>query len=1500
MRTILVAAIIALLVLVAGVVWAIDTGDLTEMARARVVEEATRALGRDVRIDALGGDPWRGIVVSGVRIAGPSGSPRAFLEVPRVVLSFDAGELVRDLIGRRGVIPSLTRIELERPLLILARDGAGRWNYADLLAAQRGIGGAPAAFHAEVAIREGSLIFSDALRLPPRAGPRPPSPFAAHFDRVTGTLDFGRAPLLGIELDAVNTDGRTPALMHISGRAAPAEATFDLDLAARGGSVAVWGPYLVRLPWIVWGGGTFDSTMHLLASRWGQHIVLDYRGELRMHDGRALLLPNRTLLSDIDGPLAVDNVGVTTTGVTMAVDASPLTARGRITYAGEAAMDLAVRSRGLDLRTLQAVMFPRARIRLSGRARGEVRVTGTFGSPRVEGRIDRARGSIDRRGFADASGRFQYYGGLLTFDDLAASAGGGRLRGHLRFNIRSGTFFALADVRNVDAHILDGLGVTLTPTFSGAATGVVAAARTPDGVRAQGRLTLGRGAAFGVGFDRADGIFGYDRGLLQVDRFEARRGATRVHGYGEMQPSGALAFAVSGAGVNLHSVGQRFGLRQWIAGTADLDGRLTGTLRSPMLEGQIRGRDGRLGPLPFELARGRIELTSTALRTPGLLLFDADGRYSAAGSIRWAGPSSVDLSVRAANVAAQRLLDIAGVPLRVGGTIETAVRLTGPLTRPAAEGVVELRGGQIEGQRLDRATASFQWTGTQLLLRDFSAGVNGSTLLASGTITRTGGLGISFSAHALDLADITALHRDALRLAGTVDLTGTVRGTLGAPAVSAAATSTDLLINGQQFDQARGQVSYRSGRLSMAPLLLQQKTGSFQLSGSILLRADPLIDLHISASQGALTTLLGLGRVRSPFALTGSLDGDVRATGSVGNPRASLDLRLADGQIGDEPIQEAVVRAELANRSVNIDALRVVPARGELVGAGRINLQGRSEVEFGGNGVDLSLLKPLLNLKDPLRGSTDFTLQLTGELNDPLIGLSAAVSDGGVGPVSFDKLTLQAFYRAGQFNIEQGVIQKERHRVQVAGNIPFNPARMRLDESRPVNLRLELVDSDLSLLTLFSSRIERAEGGLAGTVSINGTPAQLHLDGQVAASGGTLKIRGLDPALTDLQAQVTFSENILRVDSLRARAGEGLVSLTGAAGFRRFRPDWLDFALTADGARLNLPGLFNGRVNGDIRACRSSQIDPQEKKCPGTVEAAAAPRLGISGTVTLANGDIFVAAAQRLATRPANGNSGPDLNVDVRAGDALWVNVGGLRFQVGGAVRAMGTFRAPRLSGEVVAQRGAFVAFNTTFRLLEGRATFSELRGMTPVIDALAETRMRVPRNQTITGQLTDFVPAVVHLRVTGTPDLLDLQLSSDPPVARNLLLAALGSRSSFGALFGRSSADLEAALLNEVSNALFGQVGRAVASALGLEEFTLEYDAERQLSLRIGTLLIENLYLTWTTYLTGTSSQTAQLVPEPRSVWALEYRLSPTTQVSFSVDNFYRWNFLYRVTHAF
>ncbi|HET6781650.1 MAG TPA: translocation/assembly module TamB domain-containing protein, partial [bacterium] len=1312
MRRILLATLVGAAFVIVAAGWLLVRGDLSESVRSRVVLEATRSLGRDVTVLRLGGDPVRGVVLEGVRVANPDQLPRgSFFEAPRIVVRFDVGRLTRDLFIRRGIAQSIIAIELDRPFLVLSRDVKGRWNYSDLFKRDDAAADVPS-FRGTVRVREGTLVFSDALAIR--------SPFGAHFERITGSIEFSDAPRVRIFADAINTDGDTPALLRATGTATIGEGTFDLDVTTRGASSAFWGPYLLRLPWLAWRSGTFDGTLHLLASNWIDRIALDYRGRLLLRAGRVELLPQRTVLSDVNGPLLVDNSGVSTEGLTMAVGSasargsiSPIWVRGTITHVAGVHLDLAVRSPSLNLATLQRLVFPRAAVRLEGQANGDARIVGSLESPRIEGRVDGAAGRVNRQGFEEASGDFSYYGGLLVFDRVSLAAGGGHLAGHFRLGPGDRTFFALAEMRSLDTRILPAFGLILDPLLRGHATGALAAAGTPAGTVAQGRIQMGPGVALGVGFDRLETLFGYDRGRTEIDRLYARSGASTVHAFGVVNRDATLAVAISADDISLRAIGERFGLRNALSGRADLFGELRGTTRAPVLVAEMAARNGTLGPFPFDRASGPLQLTPTSVSTPGFHLRDGAATYDLAGSIAWTGSGSFDLRVAAENLPAQRLLSVAQVPLDLEGTVRGNVHLTGSLLAPQAAGSIELKDGRVEGQRIDQARAEFRWTGPHLLLDRTVASVNSSTIEARGSISRRGALQISFTAKEFHLRDIGALRTDVVDVDGMVDLTGTIGGTLRSPAVDAHVASTSLVVNGQRFDQAGGRVQFAGSQLTFNPLELHQKGGNFALRGSAQLTRNATADVRITATRADVSGLLALFRVHPPVPLSGILDGDVSVSGPLNSPRATVNVSLHDGKIGDHPIRDAVVEAALADRAVTIHRLVVHPEQGELVGAGRIDLERESEVELAGTGLNLDLLRPLLRIERPLAGALEFTLQLSGRVADPLVGLSATVTDGTIGSASFDRIIVQAFYRDGQFQISPAVLQEGQHKARLEGNVPFNPARFRFDEARPMDLRLSLVDADLSVLGLLTDAVEEAAGPLAGEVRITGTVSRPRMEGSLSTSDASIKLRNIEPALTALSGSVTFGEDEIRIGQATARVGEGSLTVGGAIGIRNFRPDRLALQLTADGARVKYDPHFAGRFDGTVR-----------------LEGTAAQPL-VRGSLVVSQGDVFVGMPRRTDVTPQGGLN-PTLDVDLRAGEQLMVNVGDLRFEVHGAVHAAGTWRDPRLSGEVIASRGNFTAFDTTFTLTEARATFSESRGLMPFVDATAETRVRTQVTRTV------------------------------------------------------------------------------------------------------------------------------------------------------------------------
>ncbi len=1444
-----------LLVLGAGLVYLASAGVFAESARATVVSQLSQALGREVNVTRLAGDPLRGIELTGVRIAERPGEQGTFLDVSRIVLRFRLLTLLADLLRGRGPAPSLSTIELHRPTLFLSRDKRAQWNFPEFPPShQRGPG--LAAFTGTIELREGTVVFTDTWELP--------KPFVAHFERVTGSISWQQTPLLHLDVDLVNTDGRTPALLHVAGTALPAAEVADLALTLRGTSTAYWGPYLAQMDWLQWAGGTVDGDVRVLLSRWGTETAVDYRARLQVHDGRAVILPQRVALDGIEGPLVIDNTRVTTEGMTVVVERSPVWVRGEIRPLAGPYVDLAVRSASMDLTTFRRLFFPAAGLQISGRAGGEVRVSGTAGSLLVEGMVDDAAGRIGRQVFSELSTPVQYYGGVLVFNDARVVMGGGQARGYARITLPTREFFVLASLDRVGANVADDGGLTDVP-LQGATSGFVAVAGTPQAMVGQARLTLAKGTIAGLIVDRADLVVGFDHDAVTLDRFEAHSGPALVHAAGTAVRGGPLDLALVATDVNLRSVGASLGPPPWLAGTADLTGRVIGTSGAPVLSGRVDARDGRLGPFPFDQAVGRVQISENGLQTPGVVLRDGAGLYDAAGEVRWAAPEHLNLTIRARRMSAQRLLDIAKVPLDVAGTVEGSVRVTGTLRDPLADGSVVLTGGLVQGQQVERASAAFRWTGTTLYLDDALLEVNASRIAMRGSVDQQGRLALDVAAKAFNLAGVAALRNDALRVEGAVDLNGTLGGTLGAPEVTASVSSTTLRLNGQPVDRAEGTVRYERSRIVLAPLTLSHAGGTLQLSGTLLFADDPVLDLRVDAQQARLTTLLGLGRLRSPFILDGAVDGRITLTGRLSNPGATLAAELTDGVVGAHPIQHAAVSATLSNRAVQLQTLSIAPDQGTLIGVGRFDLSGASELELSGQGLDLDLLRPLLGSRQPLGGALEFTLQFSGPPTDPLVGLSAAVTDGKIGSTVFDRIVFQAYYQGGQLHIEQGLLQQERHRVEIAGALPLDLLRLRIDEAQPVDLRLSLVNADLSLLGTLTDRVERAEGPLAGEVHLTGTPAQPHLEGTLAVSNGMLKLRDLEPALTDLQAQVALADSEVRIASLRAQAGDGTLALAGTVSLQQFHPDRVALVLEASGARLQYAPRFDGVFDGVVR------LD------------GPLTRPTVSGSIVLSHGDLFVPSGKARA-EPAS-DAGPVLDLTLASGEGVWVNLGRLRLQVHGTVQAAGTWQRPRLAGEVESVRGNFSAFNSTFTLTEGRATFAEFRGTTPYVDARAETTMQVV---TLVGAERRVDPVRVFLHIYGTPDELVVDLTSDPLMARERILAGLAGRVGVTRLL--RGAEVESALQAEVGTAVFGTVGRAVAEAFGLEEFTIVYDAERPLVLRIGTSVVSNVYMT----------MTSELGLSPRHVWSLEYRFTPIMMVSFSVSNQGTYDVFYRITYRF
>ncbi|MDR5697506.1 MAG: translocation/assembly module TamB domain-containing protein, partial [Armatimonadota bacterium] len=831
-------------------------------------------------------------------------------------------------------------------------------------------------------------------------------------------------------------------------------------------------------------------------------------------------------------------------------------------------------------------------------------------------------------------------------------------------------------------------------------------------------------------------------------------------------------------------------------------------------------------------------------------LRDGTDLYGIAGQARWGADPRLALTMRTEGVRASRLAELALLPVPVDGRVEGALRVTGTPQRPRVDGDVRLLRGAVAGQRVDEARARFVWQSGRLHLQEATGRANSSTLRLAGTVDERGGLRLSLLADRIRLEEIGALANPYLRVRGDVSLEGSLTGTVGDPVIDARVNSSRIVLNGQVFDGVDGRARWRSGVLSLLPLRLHQGRSTYVAEGWLRPVGTPTAQLSLDVRDGRLATLLAISD--SPLDMDGLLEGRLALSGPLANPRAELNLSMRDGHYNRYPIRSAIGRLVLSDRRITIRDLEVVPKQGRLRAEGFVDLDGASEIEIGGEGLEVDALRPVLRLRHPLAGTMDFTLQMSGPLSEPVVGLSLQAAEFGVGAPAVDRVLGQVFYREGTINIQQILLEAHGQRARIEGQIPARADRLSLDPTRPLSLRLSADGTDLSLLRLLTPSVEEATGTLEFQVDVTGTTAEPAMAGFARVRSGGLRIGGLNQPIEDLQLDLRFDQSRAVLERLHADVGGGRLAANGQVTFRDLRPDAADLRMGATGIRIEVPPVYRGRVDGEIR------LD-------GPLSA-----LRLSGRITLGAGELLLALP--AATTSANRAAFPlSFALDLVAGDDLFVVAGPVRLGVSGQLRLGGTLARPTLAGTVSAGAGEFHAFGTTFVLEEGTATFQEFRGVEPMITARARTRV---------GDTTVFV----HIR--GTPGDMQLSLSSDPPLPHDRIVALLAAQTGISqALEG----NVEALLRQQLTRLLFGEFEARLRQALGLSELRIEYDFESPLRLRLGQLLVENLYLTLTTIFDA----------QTRFIWALEYRFSPSVALAFTYDQRGLWLLLLRARFA-
>ena len=904
-----------------------------------------------------------------------------------------------------------------------------------------------------------------------------------------------------------------------------------------------------------------------------------------------------------------------------------------------------------------------------------------------------------------------------------------------------------------------------------------------------------------------------------------------------------------------------------LKGRADISATVRGEAGERALRARVEGVLEGIGPLP----RGLGPMVGEGPRFEGhVALLDGRSVEVTDLKIRLAGGEvsgygRADLIDRNGNAAIQAevpdaalLSAAAGRPLKGSAVLRGEIQ--GDFDAPSANGVLTVRGlevdrfrarevrvtaraedllespeAEVEMEMLHRSgelhgRAGAALDGGALRLRDLSfegpgfrmdgrLDVNTETLLAEGDL----------NAVISDLAPLSGLWGE--RLGGSGTLSASLSGRGRAQDVRLRVRLRDLrgtAANARNLElraDARDLFGEPAGMVDWE--LTAMEAGELQVEA-----------LAFKASGGAdrvKVQVAGRGRFREPF--HGSAQGTVQWPSQEG---IALEVESLDGAFGPHPVRlERPCRVRLSRAGeLETDPFLLH------VGDGRVDVEGRLgeplALKAGFQDLPLTLLRAA-GLPD-MTGSASGSLSLQGTRREPSAALTMKVEAFGIEDPSLASLPLldlsaRASLDSGRLQ-GTGVVAGLGERpleisLAVPAAISLSPLSVGLVRDGPLDGRIEgglALDPLPAWLSLPDHLIT---GRLEADAAIGGTVASPDVRGGIRVRGGTWESLRTGTVVRDLDLDLRVSGRTVTLE--HARGTDGADGRLDVEGRLRILPDQ-GFPFTArvamDRFRLIRLDEVNVATGGDLAVSGSTESAQISGKVQVTSAQIRIPDRMPARIQELDVVEVNVPAPShpKPEAAPASRVPGIDLDLEVEVPARAFVRGRGLDSEWKGDLVVTGDTTRPEVRGTLDIVRGHYNAFGKRFSLVSGSVLFDGAYPPRPYMQVIAEH----PATE-----------MTAQVQLTGTPDSLDLRISSDPPLPQDEVLARLLFDRSLTSITPFQALRLARAMDELRGGKTFGFVDRA-QEAVGVDQVEIRQDEEEKGpgSLSVGKYVGDNVYM--------------------------------------------------------
>jgi translocation and assembly module TamB len=330
---------------------------------------------------------------------------------------------------------------------------------------------------------------------------------------------------------------------------------------------------------------------------------------------------------------------------------------------------------------------------------------------------------------------------------------------------------------------------------------------------------------------------------------------------------------------------------------------------------------------------------------------------------------------------------------------------------------------------------------------------------------------------------------------------------------------------------------------------------------------------------------------------------------------------------------------------------------------------------------------------------------------------------------------------------------------------------------------------DLKLLSSFDPDFT-SSGLVTMNMTVGGTLGEPFPQGSFQVANVALSYAGLPSGLSELNGSLLFTRDRIHIETLTARTGGGTLDLKGDANYFKQQ---LNFNLTAASkdVRLRYPPGVSSTANTELhwigtRSASTVSGDISITKIavtPGFDFSAYLERSRQFSTVTVANSPL----------------NNVKLDIHVQTAPELQMRTAIARLSGDADLRLRGSVARPAVLGRVDILEGKATFHGIRFTLERGDITFANPVAIEPQLNLQASSHVR---NYDL------------NITVIGTPDRLNINYRSEPPLPKSDIIAllALGRANEESAQLQEQSG--QSVFSDQASNLILNQALNDTASS--------------------------------------------------------------------------------------